>query len=125
MKRRTRNRKKSQGFAFPIPLALFLVLATVVSMTYLWMQSRHEAAGRRLQQLERQYEQVSRTLTQEQRKWTQLKTLPNVRTAVARHGLNMELASGAQVVQLMRAGPSFVRADHGELAQGPGAGVYD
>lgn len=125
MKRRKNRKKQAQGFVFPMPLALFLVLATVVSMSYLWLQTRCEAAGVRLQQLEREHEQVERLLRQEQRKWTQLKTLPNVRAAVARHGLNMDLASGGQVVQLMRTGPGTARLAHGDLARGPGAGAYD
>ncbi len=126
MKRRTKNRKKkAQGFSCPMPLALFLVLVTVGGVSFLWMEARIEAAGQRLQQLEREHERVGRMLRQEQRKWTQLKTLPNVRAAVARHGLQMDLASGAQVVQLMRAGSTYVRADQGDLARGPGVGVYD
>lgn len=124
-RRKTNRRKQAQGFVFPMPLALFLVLITVISMTYLWMQARCEAAGVRIQQLEREFEQTSRVLQQEQRKWTQMKTLPNVRTAVARHGLNMDLAADGQIIQLVRDMSGQSQRSHGDIARGPGVGVHD
>lgn len=126
MKRKRNRKKQSQGFVFPMPLALFLVLATVICMSYLWLQTRCEAAGVRLQQLEREFEQAGRMLQQEQRKWAQMKTLPNVRAAVERHGLQMELASGRQVVQLIRAKPeAAVRPLPGDMARNYGIGMND
>lgn len=102
-RRRKRNKKKqAQGFVFPVPLALFLVLVTVTSMTYLWMHGRCEAAGVRIQRLERHQLQARQQLLDEQAKWNQLRTLNQVRTAVARHGLDMELAPTHRVIRLTR-----------------------
>ncbi len=120
MKRRRKNRKKqSQGFVFPVPLALFLVMVTVTSMTYLWMHGRCEAAGIRIQQLERAKHESHQRLSREALKWDQLKTLPNVRAAVQRHQLNMDWAPNSRVVHLAR--PSIpadidVLPVYGELA---------
>ena len=103
MKRRRKNRKKqAQGFVFPVPLALFLVLVTVISMTYLWMHGRCEAAGIRIQQLERTRQQTHTRLLDEESKWAQLKTLENVLAAVERHQLEMSWAPDSRVVHLTR-----------------------
>jgi len=120
MKRRKQNRKKqSQGFVFPMPLALFLVMLTVTSMAYLWMHGRCEAAGIRIQQLERVKHESHQRLLQEEMKWAQLKTLPNVRAALTRHQLNMDWAPNSRVIRLAR--PSIpaewdVMPVYGELA---------
>lgn len=122
MKRRKKNRKKkqTQGFVFPVPLALFLVMVTVTSMAYLWMHGRCEAAGKRIQQLERAKHESRQRLSQEEMKWAQTKTLPNVVEAVNRHGLVMSWAPNHRVVHLARpALPADAVAFpvYGELAQ--------
>ena len=126
MKRRKRNRKKqAQGFVFPVPLALFLVMVTVISMTYLWMQGRAEAAGIRIQQLETQRHRVGQVRQDEERKWAQLKTLPNVRQAVARHNLGMDWVPDHRVVHLYRPymdGDSFL---YGDFASATGTVMND
>ncbi len=102
-RRRKRNKKKqAQGFVFPVPLALLLVLITVTSMSYLWMHGRCEAAGVRIQRLERHQLQARQQLLDEQAKWNQLRTLNQVRAAVARHRLDMELAPTHRVIRLAR-----------------------
>ncbi len=106
MKRRRKNRKKqAQGFVFPVPLALFLVMATVTSMAYLWMHGRCEAAGARIQTLERERQEVRQRLSREEMRWAQMKTLPNVMEAVNRLDLNMDWAPNHRVVHLTR--PAF------------------
>lgn len=117
MKRRRKNRRKqAQGFVFPMPLALFLVLVTVTSMTYLWMHARCEAAGIRIQQLEREKHVSHQRLLDEEMKWSQLKTLPNVLAAVRRQGLNMDWAPAHRVVHLPRPRPDHVKV-YSEWAQ--------
>lgn len=129
MKRRKKNRKKqSQGFVFPVPLALFLVMVTMTSMTYLWMHGRCEAAGIRIQKLERVKHESHQRLLQEEMKWAQMKTLPNVVTQVRRHGLEMSWAPNSRVVRLAR--PALptemnVLPVYGELAQLSGARMND
>lgn len=119
-RKRTKNRKKqAQGFVFPVPLALFLVLVTVTSMTYLWMHGRCEAAGLRIQRLEREKALSHQRLLDEEMKWSQLKTLPNVRAAVQRHGLNMDWAPTHRIVRLTRPSMETVPV-YQELAQWTG-----
>ena len=120
MKRRRKNRKKqAQGFVFPVPLALFLVLVTVISMTYLWMHGRCEAAGIRIQQLERTRQQTHTRLLDEELKWAQMKTLKNVLAAVERHNLQMSWAPDNRVVHLTRKAPGAEPAVYGQWAQAP------
>ncbi len=117
-KRRRRNKKKqAQGFVFPVPLALFLVMVTVTSMTYLWMHGRCEAAGVRIQRLEQRQLQTRQQLLDEQLKWTQMRTLSQVRAAVKRHGLDMTLAPNHRVVQLARPGSLDEPIAYGEVAR--------
>ena len=117
-RRRKRNKKKqAQGFVFPVPLALFLVMVTVTSMTYLWMYARSEAAGLRIQQLERRQEQTRQALAQEELRWTQMRTLSRVRAAVEKHGLDMTLAPSHRIVHLARPAGLDDVAVHSEMAQ--------
>lgn len=116
-KRRKRNKKKqAQGFVFPVPLALFLVMVTVTSMTYLWMHGRCEAAGVRIQRLEQRQVQTRQQLLDEQLKWTQMRTLNQIRAAVERHGLNMALAPNHRVVHLARPGNLAEPIAYGNVA---------
>ncbi len=109
MKRRRKNRKKqAQGFVVPMPLVLFLVLGTVTSMAYLWMHGRCEAAGIRIQQLERVQHETRQRRNIEEGKWTQMKTLPRVQDQVARMRLNMTWAPDDRVIQLVRPMPHQV-----------------
>ena len=125
-RRRKRNRKKqAQGFVFPVPLALFLVMVTVTSMAYLWMHGRCEAAGMRIQKLERQKERTHQQLLDEQRKWAQLVTLRNVERQVAHFGLNMDWPPSSRVVHLARPvdpADRDVLPVYGELAHLAGSG---
>jgi flagellar basal body-associated protein FliL len=126
MRRKRKNRKKeAQGFVFPIPLALFLALVTVTSMAYLWMHGRCEAAGMRIQQLERTLERAHQRRSDEERKWSQMKTLPNVQQAVARLGLNMSWAQDNRIVQISRGSVSGAERSAGELAHLTGIGHGD
>lgn len=121
MKRRKKNRKKqAQGFVFPVPLTLFLVMVTVISMTYLWMHGRCEAAGIRIQQLEQARQEAHQRLAREEMRWDQMKTLPNVRVALRRHDLQMDWAPNSRVVHLVRPvihGDDGFLPVYGELAQ--------
>ncbi len=117
MKRRRKNRRKqAQGFVLPVPLVLFLVLVTVSSMTYLMMHARCEAAGIRIQQLERQKQLAHQRLSDEEVKWSQLKTLPNVVTALKRHNLEMNWVPPHRVVHLARPKMDQMPISYGELA---------
>lgn len=104
MRRRKGNiKKQSQGFVFPVPLALFLILVTGASMAYLWMHARCEAAGKRIQALERNQAEVRQRLLNEDSKWSNLKSMRNVEAALKKYQLTMTLPSDRQVVRLSRA----------------------
>lgn len=105
-----------------MPLALFLVMVTVTSMAYLWMHGRCEAAGNRIQQLERTRQLTHTRLLDEELKWAQIKTLQNVMAAVEAHALNMTWAPNSRVVHLTRPTQTDEPAVYSELAQVAGSG---
>lgn len=103
MRRRKKNKKKqAQGFIFPVPLALFLVLVTLLSMSYLWMNGRCEAAGKRIQALERTRRDAHQRLLGEESKWANLKNLRNVERALKKHQIVMRWPVDGQVVRVAR-----------------------
>jgi len=103
MKRRKQNRKKnSGGFFFPAPLAVILFLVTSGVIALIWMHTRCDVAGRRIQELERQKVELRQRMLNEEFKWTNLKTLPNVQQALRKHGLDMSWPAPHRVVTLNR-----------------------
>jgi hypothetical protein len=126
MKRKKQNRKmQSQGFIFPVPLTLFLVMVTIISMAYLWLHSRCEAAGVRIQQLEKAKQESHQRVLQEETRWARTKTLPNVQTALQRHGLHMGWASNDRIVRISRPALATDREAFALIAQASGANMDD
>jgi hypothetical protein len=116
---------QSQGFIFPVPLTLFLVMVTIISMAYLWLHSRCEAAGVRIQQLERAKQESHQRVLQEETRWARTKTLPNVQTALQRHGLHMGWASNDRIVRISRPALATDREAFALIAQASGANMDD
>jgi|GEM_PF-1398231 len=103
MKRRKQNRKKnSGGFFFPAPLALVLFLVTSGVIALIWMSTRCEVTGERIQALERQKVELRQRMLNEEFKWTNTRTLPNVQAALRKHGLRMDWPTSDRVVVLTR-----------------------
>lgn len=96
-----RNRKKKQaGFIFPAPLALVLAVVAGVSIAYVCMQSRTEALGREIKQLEVKRDQLRDKVVKEQCEWARMQAPASVEKALKEHGLVMTWPSRDQIVRL-------------------------
>jgi hypothetical protein len=96
-----RNRKKTQaGFKFPAPLALTLVVMAGISLVYVCMQSRTEALGREIKQLEAQRDQLREKVVKEQCEWARMQSPANVEKALKEHGLVMTWPGRDQIVRM-------------------------
>ncbi|NKB24252.1 MAG: hypothetical protein GKR87_07740 [Kiritimatiellae bacterium] len=100
-KKQKQNRKKQEGgFAFPAPLASILLLAAILSLSYLWVHGRCEALGVYIQDLEAQKEKIYNQFLNEEYKWSNMKTLPNIKAALLRNGSVMSWPNEDQIVRV-------------------------
>lgn len=110
MARRKRNKKKhSAGFIFPTPLASILMLITLLSLGYLWLNARCEAAGKRIKMLEQERVELRNRVLNEELKWTDMKSLRNLQSALNRHQIVMTWPSEDRVIRVPRPNRSLER----------------
>lgn len=104
MKRTRRNRKKyrarEQGFAFPLPMAVPLALIVAAALFFLWLDSRCEAQGVRIQRLEQQVRDAESRRLNEEFKWQTLRSPGHIERALQRHGLRMTWPDQNRLVQV-------------------------
>ncbi len=103
--RKKQNRKKQpeKKILFPVPLAGILVLAAVLSLTYLWLCGRCDSLGRRIKTLEKECSQVRKLRYNEEYKWANLKNPGNIERVLKRHNLNMTWPDRRRVITLSSA----------------------
>lgn len=102
-KRKTKNRKRTDHvYLVPPPLATVLILAAVLSLSYLWLCGRCEDLGKRIKSLERECAKVRKVRVNEEFKWYNMTSLPSMEKALQRHGLQMNFPPQGRVVQLPR-----------------------
>ncbi len=104
-RKRRNNRKKSAGFIIPKPLLSVLALATLLSLSYLWMMGRCEAAGQRIKTLEQRRTDLHSRVLNEEYKWANMRSPRNMEAALRRHNLVMTWPSENRVVR--RAAPEW------------------
>ncbi len=104
-RRRRRNRKKSAGFIIPKPLLSALAMATILSLSYLWMMGRCEAAGQRIKAMEQKRNELRNMVLNEESRWAAMRSPRNMEEALRRHGLVMTWPSEDRVVR--RSSPSL------------------
>ena len=131
-KNRNRNRRagrkpaKNGGFAFPMPLASILAMAAVLSLAYLWLNARCEGLGRRIQTLEKDLTQVQHRVINEQLKWANMTTLPNIQKALKQHRVAMSWPAEGRVVRITsRENPMISEPPASELYAKLTRGVHE
>lgn len=102
-KRKRNAKKKSPGFVFPMPLASVLFIVTVLSLAYLWLHGQCEALGARIQELEVEKERVHNRLLNEEYKWSNMQSLPNIRKALERHRIVMSWPDENRIIRIFTA----------------------
>ncbi len=120
--------ERSAGFAFPVPLAVVLTLAAVLSLAYLWMDSRTAALRVRIQALEKQKKEIENRVINEQIKWSNMTSLPSIQRALQQHGVVMTWPQESRIVRIRRS-PVEDRFEGGlegrQLAFAAGARMHD
>ena len=118
-----RNRKKNKkkvgstgGFAVPAPLLTILVMAAVFCLAYLWIHTRSQSMGARIQKLEVEFQRVHHRVLNEETKWANMKSLVNVRDALNRHQILMDWPKEHRVIRVKLSNTNLYVAGMGELA---------
>ena len=111
---KTRTRKTMAVKVFPGAFASLLLLATVLSLGYLWLGSRCDNLGRQISSLEKQLEVLN-----EKFKWSNMTSTLQIEKLLQKHGIEMTWPSEESVVRLRRTDT------HLQLAQATGGVVND
>ena len=108
--RTRRNRKNfSREAALPPPFFLLLGGVMVLALSYLWLNGRCEALGRRITQLESQKVELVRKVKLERSHWESAKGLDQIERLLQRHHLVMSWPDERNIVHVRRAaGESLV-----------------
>lgn len=100
MIRRNRKKKTLNSSLMPVPLAAAFLALTGVALAYVALICRCETVGRSIKGLESEQALLKQQLSNEEAKWAEMKSVPNLERAMARHGLNMLPPRPGQTVQL-------------------------
>jgi len=104
MMQKKKNRKKqSDGSFLPRPLALLLAVATVFSLTYLWLHGRCEALGTQLKDLELRKVELQKQRVNEESKLANMKSPRQIEYLLQKHNLAMVWPDERQIVRMHRA----------------------
>ena len=102
--RRKKGRKKTKKnqvqVPFPVLLANVLVLVAVLGLSYMWLCSRCDALGREIKKKEDELLSAQKRLVTEQDLWSSMTSPLNLQRAIRKHGLDMEMPRGSQVVKV-------------------------
>lgn len=104
-KRRKSSRRKKKNqvqVPFPVVLANVLVLVTVLGLSYMWLCARCDALGREIKEKERELAAAYKRCNSEQERWSLMTSPSNLRRAIRRFELNMQMPSEAQIVKMGR-----------------------
>ena len=96
-----RNRKKRvHASLMPTRWVSVLLLVVGFSIAYVLLDSTCGSLSERIRALEAEQEDIAFKLRREQNRWAAMTTADQIELALNRHGLNMTLPSGEQVVRL-------------------------
>lgn len=100
-RRNSRRKKKNQvQVPFPVVLANVLVLVAVLGLSYMWLCARCDALGREIKGKEAELAAAQKRCNNEQERWSIMTSPANLRRAIKKFGLEMQMPSDAQIVKL-------------------------
>jgi hypothetical protein len=99
-KSRKKTKKNQVQVPFPVVLANVLVLVAVLGLSYMWLCSRCDALGREINRLEVKLTAAQKRLVNEQDRWSSITSPLNLKRAIRKHGLNMEMPEQKQVMKV-------------------------
>jgi hypothetical protein len=99
---RKKTKKNQVQVPFPVVLANVLVLVAVLGLSYMWLCSRCDALGREIKNKEAELAAANKRLVNEQDRWSSITSPLNLKRAIRRHGLDMEMPGQKQVFKVER-----------------------
>lgn len=100
--KRKKSVRKNIAVPYPGPLLSVLIVAALVSLTYLWMCSRCEALGNEIASLEAHRAALDNRLRTEKSLWAERESLEGIRQGLRRFGIEMTLPSMDRIVIVPR-----------------------
>lgn len=94
------NVKNDRRPVFPVALALCAVVSVFFALSYLWINDRCENVAGAIKQLERERDELTVRVRNEEAKWSRLHTLRRVRDQLAAFGIAMDYPANDRVVRL-------------------------
>jgi len=103
-KNKMRVQARKQGVRGIFPGTLFGVLITLAlfAFSYLYLCGRCDALGKKINQLEKQREELRREIVNEEFKWSNMTSPKKMEELLQKHQLNMIWPSEDSVVRLRR-----------------------
>jgi hypothetical protein len=98
MATRNRKKKKHTGHIVPAPFAILMVLASSLSLGYLWLGSRCEGLGQEIKALEATHAALARKCLYEESRWANMKAPGQIEKALRRHRLPLTWPSRDQLI---------------------------
>ena len=102
MFRSNRKRKTIHAHVYTAKLVSFAVLVVVVIIAWTVVYCRCQTLGGDIKKLESQNTELLRSLKAEELKWARAKSPENLKRALSKHGLVMELPDISQVKRIPR-----------------------
>ena len=99
LKKRNQDRT-NRGFTFPLRYALLVAFIMVIAFSYLMLCTRCEAMGKKIKSLEREFADARKRQTNEEYKWSNLRSPANIEQALVRHQLAMYWPERTKVIHL-------------------------
>ncbi|MBN2162669.1 MAG: hypothetical protein JXR25_10310 [Pontiellaceae bacterium] len=100
-KRTIRKKKKNQvQVPFPVVLANVLVLVAVLGLSYMWLCARCDALGREIKGKEAELAAAQKRFNNEQERWSMMTSPSNLRQAIRKFNLDMQMPRESQIVKL-------------------------
>ena len=84
----------------PVPLSGVLVLMLVLGLSYMWIDVRCDALGKEIKHREAVLAAARKRLVNEQDRWSYLTSPVNLRRAIRKWHLDMEMPDESQIVRV-------------------------
>ena len=101
-KMRRKSHKAEVQIPFPRALAMFLVLVTVLGLSYVWICAHCNTLGSEIKQLEAEHRTLRQRAISEQDRWANLTAPANLERTLKQHNLAMTLPDERQIVRVRR-----------------------
>lgn len=99
---RRRSSLRSEGMLVFCLAIIPLCIVMVGGISYLSYRGRVSALGREITALENELSKLDKELTLEGAKWAECRLPDQIQNALTRHGLDMAIPRGEQIVDLQR-----------------------